>query len=251
MRSPNCELSCGMNACADPRHRPRPAMKCARRRGPRGTATSLGTTNTGHPAPSAAAVPVTESSIARHAAGGKSEQRGRPPVGVGRGLAARHLVATYGGRKVVAPNAVQCTVGQARCVLVTSAIGVPSAASASSSSLRTVTPRQSAVEQFRGVVVQPAVGLGHRPRVEFQTQVGVDGPDGVLRRTADHRRPDLGTQFAAEFRVQRGQRDVPQLFGVDQGAVHIPQHRLHDGDCVTVAGQSHRFVVGDSINLGS
>jgi len=45
-----------------------PDVMCLRR-GPRGTATSLGTTNTGQPARWAAAVPVTESSMARHASG--------------------------------------------------------------------------------------------------------------------------------------------------------------------------------------
>ena len=58
-----------------------------RRRGAAGTSTSLGTTNTGHPASSAAAVPVTESSIARHRRRIEAEQLGGPLVDVGCGLA--------------------------------------------------------------------------------------------------------------------------------------------------------------------
>ncbi len=41
-----------------------------------------------------------------------------------------------------------------------------------------------------------------------------------------------GDQRAAELFVERGQRDVPEFFGVDEGAVHVEQHRLHDTDSV-------------------
>ena len=42
---------------------------------PSGTATSLGTTSTGHPALSADAVPVTESSMARQSSGSQVQKR--------------------------------------------------------------------------------------------------------------------------------------------------------------------------------
>ena len=44
-----------------------------------------------------------------------------------------------------------------------------------------------------------------------------------------------GVSSPPSFFVQRRQRDVPYLFGVDEGAVHVPQHRLHVRDCVTGA----------------
>src|SRR6185312_7917942 len=66
VRSPSCEVSSSYT-----RRRSVTATSASEEMclGPRGAATSLGTTNTGHPAPSAAAVPVTESSMARHTSG--------------------------------------------------------------------------------------------------------------------------------------------------------------------------------------
>ena len=199
----------------------------------RAPSTSLGTTNTGHPASSAAAVPVTESSMARHCAGARPSSVGGPQVRIGRGFAARHLVTADRRREVVAANAVQRTLGERPL-----GVGHQRHRSAFGGKrfqqlLRTVAPRQPAVEQVRGVVVQPADGLGHRRGIELEAQVGVDDPHGVLRRAAHHRCPHLRRQLAAELLVERGQRDVPELFGVDEGAVHVPQHRLHAADCVT------------------
>ena len=132
-----------------------------RRRGPTGTATSLGTTNTGHPAPSAAAVPVTESSMARQTIRRQIQQRGRPQIGVGCGFALRHLVAAHRRRKILVANAVQRPLGER-------ALGVGHQRHRSSFGgkrfqqvLRAVAPRQPAVEQVRCVVVQPADGLCH------------------------------------------------------------------------------------------
>jgi hypothetical protein len=77
--------------------------------------------------------------------------------------------------------------------------------------------------------------LGHRTRIRVEPEVDVHGPDGVLGRAADHRFPHLWGQPAAEFGVQRGQRDVPQFLGIDEGAIHIEQHGLHATDSVMAA----------------
>ena len=89
----------------------------------------------------------------------------RPPAGRGRARACRgHLVTAHRCRKVVVPMLFRARSVSSRCVLVTSAIGIPSAASASSSS-RAPGTTAARLEELPGVVVQPAVGLGHRARI--------------------------------------------------------------------------------------
>ena len=89
------------------------------------------------------------------------------------------------------------------------------------------TPRQAAVEQLADVVVHPVGELGHAAGVGVQTQIGEHDADHALGRTAHRERPDLGVSTAAVAVVQLVDRDVPQLFGVDEGAVHVPQDRSH------------------------
>ena len=71
-----------------------------------------------------------------------------------------------------------------------------------------------------------ATGSSSRPRS------GIDRPNGVLRRAAHHRCAHFRGQPAAELFVERRQRDIPELFGVDKGAIHVEQHRLHVSDSV-------------------
>src|SRR5882757_1946126 len=157
----------------------------------------------------------------------EAQQLRRAQVRVGRGLGMHHLVPAYGHREVVAANAVQRALGE-----VAPGVGDQSQRYARRDELLEKLlgawqPRQPRFEQLTGVVVQPVGGFGHRRRLRLQTEFGVDGPHDALRRTAHRRLARLRAQYAAETRAERVHRYVPELFGVDKRAVHVPEHRLH------------------------
>jgi hypothetical protein len=79
---------------------------------------------------------------------------------------------------------------------------------------------------------------GRRLGVGDHAEVGVDDRHHVLGRPTDGALADLGAHLATAAAIQLLQRDVPQLLGVDEGAVHVPQHRAHAAHCV-IAGRCH------------
>ena len=220
---------------------------------PRGTSTSFGTTRTGHPARSAAVVPVTESSTARQSSGARSQQLRCPPVRVRCRFAAPHLVAAYRGREVFAANPIQRTLGEGPLCIGNQRHRCPFGGKLFQQLVRPVAPRQAVIEQLGGVVVQPPARLGHRVAVDGQAEVRVDDQHGVLGNAADHRGTHGRRQLAAQLLVQRRQRDVPHLFGVDKGAVHIPQDSLHElkpfGRMVFRLGEHDNAVTAQSSGL--
>jgi hypothetical protein len=160
-------------------------------------------------------------------AGFQTQQGRRPLVGVRCRFGAHHLVAAHADRKIVPSNAVQRTLGQRAPGVGHQShrnLGIGKNLEQLAGALA---PGQAAVEQVGGVVVQPVGAGGHVGGVVVQAEVGVDDPHHPVGRAPDGGVADLGRELTAEALVELLQRDIPELFGVDKGAVHVPQDRSH------------------------
>ena len=127
----------------------------------------------------------------------QGEKLGGPQIRIWRGLAPGHLVTAHREREVMTSNAFQCTIGE-------STIGVGHQRHRGALGHKTfqqlegtVTPRQTLVEQFGGVRVQPADRLRHRGRVEVEAELGVDGDHRLFGRRSHQR----GARLAAHLGV--------------------------------------------------
>ncbi len=164
-----------------------------------------------------------------------------------------NLIATHRSREILVANAVQGTVGEG-------SLGVGN--------------------QRHRTLSWPALAttLGHphttaaRGRTTLRCRSATNGrtpplrPDPsrdrgryrrcgwCLQRIRPPSTADLGGQVTAVALIQCRERDVPELFGVDERAIHVEQHRVACRDSVSVPSASVKFmtilVTGATGNIG-
>ncbi len=95
---------------------------------------------------------------------------------------------------------------------------------------RTGSPRHPGREQLGGPPQQPVLGRVHRETALRSRPTSAN----IMSRVVAMSVPTIasrvaGDEHAAEVHREIGQRDVPEPLGVDEGAVHVPEHGCRQG----------------------